>query len=155
VGIGNHDKVSSYWRVKVKIGELSARTGLPVRTLRFYEAEGLLQSERTPGNYREFPVSAIAQAERIRMYRALDLSLPEIRSMLELSKTPERSCSEVCRLIEGHLGNIVEQRRRLEELETELRRLLAICPGSAAPDSSGCKILAEFQGRVGQPRHES
>lgn len=137
----------------MKIGELSARTGLPVRTLRFYELEGLLQSERTAGNYREFPASAVAQAERIRMYRALDLSLPEIKSMLELSKTPQRSCSEVCRLIERHLGNVVQQRQRLENLEAELRRLLATCPGSDGAGSDGCRILADVEERLPASEH--
>lgn len=126
----------------MKIGELASKTGLPVATLRFYESEGLLASERTSGNYRDFPEAAVAQAERIRLYRSLDLTLPEIRSILRLAETPTASCGQVCELIGQHLEKVQRQRERLQTLEAELQRLLAICPGPGTP--GGCQILAEL-----------
>lgn len=125
----------------MKIGELARKTSLPVATLRFYEGEGLLPSDRTSGNYRDFPDEAVAQAERIRLYRSLDLTLPEIRSMLLLAQTPTSSCGQVCELIGQHLQKVRRQRERLQNLEVELERLLAICPGPGTPGE--CQILAE------------
>lgn len=126
----------------MKIGELARRTGLPVATLRFYEMEGLLPSQRSGGNYRDFPEEAVARAERIRLYRSLDLTLPEIRSMLLLAENPVASCGQVCELIGQHLEKVRSQRQRLQNLEGELQRLLSICPGPSSPGE--CQILAEL-----------
>lgn len=126
----------------MKIGELARKTGLPIATLRFYEMEGLLSSRRSSGNYRDFPEEAVGQAERIRLYRSLDLTLPEIRSMLRLAATPAASCGEVCELIGRHLEKVRCQRERLQNLEIELQRLLSICPGPTTPGE--CQILAEL-----------
>ena len=128
----------------MKIGELARKTGLPIATLRFYEMEGLLDSQRSSGDYRDFPEEAVAQAERIRLYRSLDLTLPEIRSMLRLAETPASSCGQVCELIGHHLEKVRRQRERLQHLEIELQRLLTICPGPTTPGD--CQILAELAG---------
>ena len=42
-------------RSELTVGELAARSGLPVSTLHFYEAKGLIQSRRTAGNQRRYP----------------------------------------------------------------------------------------------------
>ena len=125
----------------MKIGELSRRTGLPVTTLRFYAIEGLIQSERTPSNYRTFSERTVQQVQRLKHFRALNLSLPEMKQMLEWSLTPSERCGEVCRLIERQLQHLLEQKAMLCELETEMRRLLSICSGRG---ENGCNILREL-----------
>jgi len=126
----------------MKIGALSRATGLPVATLRFYESEGLLESRRTSGNYRDFSQDAVSRAERICLYRSLDLTIPEIRTMLRLAETPTQSCDQVCALVRRHLEKVARQRQHLQTLETELERLLSICPGAST--SGSCQILAEL-----------
>lgn len=126
----------------MKIGELARRTGMSIPTLRFYETEGLIVSVRTEGNYRDFPEEAVSQAERIRSYRSLHLSLPEIKDMMRLALTPSASCAQVCGLISQHLHKVAQQRRQLQDLESELERLLALCSGSK---QQGCQILAELE----------
>lgn len=128
----------------MRIGALARRTGLPVATLRFYAGEGLLPSRRSGGNYREFDDQSVALVERIRLYRSMELSLPEIRSMLRLEATPAASCGEVCKLIGQHLEKVRTQRLRLQDLEMELERLLSACPGPATPGD--CQVLAELAG---------
>lgn len=125
----------------MKIGELSRRTALPVATLRFYETEGLLQSERTSGNYRDFPEETVERVRQIKHFRALNLSLPEMKTLLLWSRTPSERCGEVCRLMERHLQQVVEQKQLLDGLEKELRRLLSICSGAG---ENGCSILREL-----------
>jgi len=125
----------------MKIGELSRRTGLTVTTLRFYEIEGLIESERTLSNYRKFSEETVQRVQRIKHFRALNLSLPEMKQMLEWSLTPGERCGEVCRLIERQLQNLLEQKAMLCELETEMRRLLSICSGRG---ENGCNILREL-----------
>jgi DNA-binding transcriptional MerR regulator len=49
----------------VRIGELAERTGVSVRSLRYYETKGLLASERTSGGQREYPEAAVDRVRRI------------------------------------------------------------------------------------------
>ena len=124
----------------MKIGELARKTGLPIATLRFYEMEGLIESERSASsNYRDFPESSLERVRQLKNFRALNLSLPEMKRMLDWTRTPRESCGETCELIERHLQRVVEQRERLQELEVELTRLLSICSGQGP-----CKILKEL-----------
>lgn len=125
----------------MKIGELARKTGLPVATLRFYEMEGLIDSHRTSSNYRDFPESSLDRVRQIKNFRALNLSLPEMKQMLDWARTPRERCSQTCRFVERHLERVVEQRERLQELESELTRLLSICSGE---DGQDCNILKEL-----------
>src|SRR5438093_10460403 len=67
------------------IEQVSARTGLTKRTLRYYEEVGLLPpTDRTEGNYRRYTESDIQRLERIKKLRdLLGFSLTDIREILE------------------------------------------------------------------------
>lgn len=74
---------NTYRRGGIGIGELSRRTGVPVRTLRFYCDEGILESWRSSGGHRQFdPVSAPDRVRSIRRLRALGLGLSVITEIL-------------------------------------------------------------------------
>jgi DNA-binding transcriptional MerR regulator len=63
----------------VSIGELSRLTGVPVRTIRFYCDDGILDSRRTSGGHRTFdPSTAVDQLLLMRRLRALGLPLTAI-----------------------------------------------------------------------------
>ncbi|MEV5835665.1 MerR family transcriptional regulator [Nocardia sp. NPDC052112] len=67
----------------VSIGELSRATGVPVRTLRFYCDNGVLESRRSGGGHRLFDSStAVDQVLLVRRLRTLGLSLPAIIEVL-------------------------------------------------------------------------
>ncbi|UGT67315.1 MerR family transcriptional regulator [Nocardia gipuzkoensis] len=67
----------------VSIGELSRSTGVPVRTLRFYCDEGILEAERSTGGHRLFDsVSAVDRVLLLRRLRTLGLSLSAITDVL-------------------------------------------------------------------------
>lgn len=124
----------------MKIGELARKTGLSVATLRFYEMEGLIDSERgASSNYRDFPESSVERVRQLKNFRAIHLSLPEMKKMLDWARTPSTSCRETWELVQHHLHRVVEQRERLQELEVELTRLLSICSGQGP-----CKILKDL-----------
>ncbi|GLW82160.1 MerR family transcriptional regulator [Actinokineospora globicatena] len=72
------------------IGDLARRTGVPVRTIRFYCDEGLLDPVRSVGGHRRFDQDAIPRLDLVRRLRALGLGLPAITSVL----TGERSMGE-------------------------------------------------------------
>src|SRR5882757_1495375 len=70
------------------IGELARRTGLPVKTIRFYSDEGLLPpTERTDAGYRLYDAKAMARLELVRTLRELGLGLPDVSAALSRSST--------------------------------------------------------------------
>lgn len=120
---------------------------MPVSALRFYESSGLLKSQRSPANYREFPDDAGEQVRQIQNLRALDLSLSEIKLMLEWTQDPRQNCSEVCSFIEARLVQVRQRLASLQELEGELQRLLALCSGEGP-----CQILAALACTQSDPK---
>lgn len=66
----------------ITIGQLSARTGVAVSAIRFYEERGLLQSLRTSGNQRRFMRSDIRRVSFILIAQKLGLALSEIEAQL-------------------------------------------------------------------------
>jgi MerR family redox-sensitive transcriptional activator SoxR len=93
------------------IGEVAERAGLATSTLRFYEAEGLIESERTAGNHRRYPRAELRRIALIRAAQSFGLSLADIRSALDSlpeGRTPtkrdwERLAGRWRRLIDGQI----------------------------------------------------
>ncbi|KOX44201.1 MerR family transcriptional regulator [Streptomyces ardesiacus] len=66
------------------IGDLSARTGVPVRTVRFYSDTGLLPpTDRTPAGYRRYDDAALDRLHLIGVLRELDVDLATVRHVLD------------------------------------------------------------------------
>lgn len=66
----------------MRIGELAARTGVSERSLRYYETQGLLASDRTPGGHRDFPERAVDRVIRIQELYAAGLHSSKIAKVL-------------------------------------------------------------------------
>ncbi|MFF0109428.1 MerR family transcriptional regulator [Streptomyces hirsutus] len=66
----------------MKIGELSRRTGVSVRSLRYYEQKCMLAPERTAGGHREYPQTAVDRVVLIQQLLAAGLSGDKIASVL-------------------------------------------------------------------------
>lgn len=66
------------------IGELSRRTGLPVRTIRFYSDSGVVApTTRSPAGYRLYDLDALLRLELVRTLRELGIDLPTIQRVLD------------------------------------------------------------------------
>ncbi|MER6666929.1 MerR family transcriptional regulator [Amycolatopsis japonica] len=73
---------------RYSIGELSRRTGLTVKTIRFYSDRGILApSGRTASGHRRYGVEALARLELVRTLRELGLDLATIRKVVESEAT--------------------------------------------------------------------
>ncbi|THV32039.1 MerR family transcriptional regulator [Glycomyces paridis] len=66
----------------MRIGELARRTGVSERSLRYYEEQGLLAAERTPGGHREYPERAVDRVVRIQVLYAAGLNSRTIDGIL-------------------------------------------------------------------------
>lgn len=113
---------------KFSIGELSARSGCKVPTIRYYEDIGLLEeSERTEGGQRRYDEDSARRLVFIRRSRELGFSLDTIRSLLDLSSQRDRPCAEVDALATEHLVEVDERLASLMAMREALGDLIDQC----------------------------
>ena len=112
----------------MKIGELSRRTGVSVRMLRYYEAEGLLAPQRTGSGYRDYgPVEEIT-VRRIKMLGSAGMTLETIQRLLPCVTNGDpafKPCNELRRILAQQVGLIDERIETLSQSRTILAGFLA------------------------------
>ncbi len=149
----------------MRIGELAHSTACPLDTIRFYEKQGLLPvPRRSPGNYRVYGSEHAERLAFIRRCRSLDMSLPEIRALLDAIERPDADCAPVNALLDEHIGHVAERISELRRLKEELDAIRAHCKGSeptkhcgiltslVRPGSRGKGLRAHVRGTHGQRR---
>ncbi|OIP68973.1 MAG: heavy metal-responsive transcriptional regulator [Oscillatoriales cyanobacterium CG2_30_40_61] len=111
---------------RLKIGDVAQRSGLSVKTVRYYEEIGLLAPtvERSNSGYRLFKPSVVYRLGFVRRAQALGLSLNEIRDILKISDRGELPCEEVKQHLANKVEQINHQIKALEILKGELQQLL-------------------------------
>ncbi|WP_236335796.1 MerR family transcriptional regulator [Paenibacillus auburnensis] len=110
----------------MKIGELAARTGVSVRSLRYYERQGLLTPLREANGYREYSPLAVETVETIKLYLNLGLSTEEIAGFLHcVLKNKEAFCAEVMPLYRSKLEEIERQIVELSQIRLNLQQRMA------------------------------
>ncbi|HET7326047.1 MAG TPA: redox-sensitive transcriptional activator SoxR [Nocardioidaceae bacterium] len=105
----------------ITIGELAGRSGVATSALRFYEAQGLIFSERTAGNQRRFHRGQLRRVAFVRSAQRVGLSIEEIRGALATlpdNRTPNKADWE--RLSRAWQDRIDERIAELERLKTKL-----------------------------------
>jgi DNA-binding transcriptional MerR regulator len=109
----------------LRIGEVARRTGLPVKTIRYYCDEGLLQpKDRSAGGYRLFDEDNLAELAIIRALRAMDVSIPELARILEVRRAGVCNCSVLKDSISAKMESINLRIDELAAMKDELARLL-------------------------------
>ena len=118
----------------LRIGEVARRTGLPVKTIRYYCDEGLLQPRtRSAAGYRLFDEENLAELAIIRALRAMDVSIPELARILEVRRAGVCNCSALKDSIAAKMESINMRIYELATMKDELARLLGSwqdCGGS-------------------------
>lgn len=110
----------------MRIGVLAVRSGLPVKTLRYYEELGLLPAiGRTDGGYRLFGESSLQRLEFIRRLKTLGLSLDEIQGCLAVHDAGALPCDDIRIQLERQIERIDGQIRDLQQLRSQLQGSLA------------------------------
>lgn len=124
----------------LKIGELAAQTGSSVETIRYYEQQNLLpQPARSAGNYRIYGEAHVKRLQFIRHCRSLDMTLDEIRTLLNFRDTPEENCAGVNTLLDKHIGHVADRIRELKALQVQLQELRSRC--ITVQSTQACGIL--------------
>jgi DNA-binding transcriptional MerR regulator len=78
----------------MRIGELAARTGVSVRSLRYYEQQGLLSSSRTPGGQRQFEEGDVERVRFVQRLYAANLSSRTINAVMPCAEDPSTRNSD-------------------------------------------------------------
>ncbi len=67
----------------LSVGEMAERAGVPVSTLHYYEAEGLIESWRTPANHRRYDRRELRRIAIVRVALTVGVSLKEVKEVLD------------------------------------------------------------------------
>jgi Cd(II)/Pb(II)-responsive transcriptional regulator len=127
----------------LKIGALAQRTSCQAETIRYYEREGLLpEPARSQGNYRLYGPMHIERLSFIRHCRSLDMTLDEIRTLLNFCDAPTRNCAEVSSVLDEHIHHVADRIAQLHRLERQLKDLRGLCASPGEAES--CGILKEM-----------
>ncbi|MDN5725565.1 MAG: MerR family transcriptional regulator [Propionibacteriales bacterium] len=104
----------------MRIGELAEATGVSTRSLRYYEAQGLIRSVRTGGDWRDFEESAVERVVMIQHLLAAGLCTATIEELLPCLEAPPEERTEVMdRLLSAEMARLEVKRRDLDrELDT-------------------------------------
>jgi DNA-binding transcriptional MerR regulator len=93
------------------IGQLARRSGVPVRTIRFWSDEGVLpETDRSHGNYRRYDSRAVARLDLVRTLRELGLGLDDVRLVLERRRSVEDVAAAHVQAIDNQIRTLRTQR---------------------------------------------
>ena len=127
----------------MNIGEVADRSGLPPKTIRYYEDIGLVRPLRHDNGYRAFREHDLHKLAFLGRARTLGFSIEDCRTLLGLYEDETRESAQVKAVAEEHLETIDEKIRQLQSMRATLSHLVEACHGDHRPD---CPILSDLAG---------
>lgn len=119
------------------VGDVARRSGVAVSTLHFYEAKGLIHSERSPGNQRRYPRAVLRRVSFIRVAQRVGISLADIAAALgSLPVTAAPGREDWARLSAAWRGELDERIAQLKKL----RDTLEDCIGCGCLSIDRCRL---------------
>jgi len=116
-----------------RISEAAALSGVSATNIRFYEKEKLLSPHgRSENSYRCYSKGDVHRLRFIRLCRAMDMSLDEVRTLLALDLTRKADCATARESLDGHLVHVRARLAELRALEKDLKALRDRCDGTDA-----------------------
>jgi MerR family transcriptional regulator, copper efflux regulator len=114
----------------MQIGQLAARTGVPARTIRFYESAGVIpEPRRTHTGYRDYDTDAVSRLLFLRAAQAAGLTLAEIAQVIAIRDRGESPCLHTRDLMTAKHAEITDRIRELTALRAELDHLITAGAG--------------------------
>jgi MerR family copper efflux transcriptional regulator len=129
----------------MNIGTAAEKSGLPPKTIRYYEDIGLLAPDRAGNGYRDYSTADIHRLRFLQRSRSLGFSVEECRQLLSLYGDSARESAEVKAIAETKLAEIDRKIAELAELRATLSHLIHACHGDKRPD---CPILDGLAGQT-------
>ncbi|MGE0624755.1 MAG: Cu(I)-responsive transcriptional regulator [Pseudomonadales bacterium] len=125
----------------MNIGEAAKATGLPAKTIRYYEDIGLVSAERGGNGYRSYGERHLHRLAFLQRARSLGFSIDECRELLSLYDDRHRASADVKRIATEKVREIEVRMAALAAMRDTLKHLAEHCHGDARPD---CPILDDL-----------
>ena len=128
----------------MNIGEAARASGMSAKTIRYYEAAGLIATaERTGGGYRVYTQADVHVLLFIKRARDLGFSIERIRRLLDLWRNKSRASRDVKRLALDHIADIAAKIAAMLAVRNAVQELADKCEGDDRPE---CPILHDLEG---------
>lgn len=127
----------------MNIAEVSAATGLPAKTIRYYEDIGLITPARQENGYRVFRETDQHKLAFLARARSLGFGIDACRDLLALYTDQDRASADVKAIAQTHLGEIDAKIDALQAMRSTLAELVDACAGDNRPDCPILKDLAQ------------
>jgi Cu(I)-responsive transcriptional regulator len=129
----------------MNISATAKLSGLPPKTIRYYEQIGLLVPERSGNGYRSYDAGHVHRLAFLKRARGLGFSIEECRLLLSLYEDQGRASADVKRIAEEKIGEIDRKIEELTSVRATLAHLAENCHGDDRPD---CPILDDLASRI-------
>lgn len=128
----------------MNIGMVASESGLPAKTIRYYEDIGLITPDRLENGYRSYNQQDTEKLRFLQRSRSLGFSIEDCRKLLSLYEDTNRASADVKAVARKHLGKVEQKIREVESLRGTLTELVKCCHGDNRPD---CPIINDLTGR--------
>jgi len=122
----------------MNIGKVAQKSGLPPKTIRYYEDIGLILPDRLDNGYRSYSKADTEKLRFLQRARSLGFSIEDCRKLLSLYEDKNRVSADVKSVAARHLEMIETKIWELESLKGTLSVLIDECRGDHRPD---CPII--------------
>jgi len=134
----------------MNISAAAKQSGLPAKTIRYYEDIGIVKPDRAENGYRSYSENDVHQLAFVQRARSLGFSIEECKLLLSLYSDDQRSSADVKQLALNKIEEIEQKVKELKSLKNTLSTLAKHCHGDSKPD---CPIIDGLAGhkKVKQP----
>ncbi|MEP0520180.1 MAG: Cu(I)-responsive transcriptional regulator [Hyphomicrobiales bacterium] len=129
----------------MNIGQVSEISGLPAKTIRYYEDIELVTPARAENGYRHYAEKDVHRLKFLQRSRSLGFTIEECRLLLSLYEDKQRASADVKAIA---LEKIKEIDRKISELKSLKKTLSALAKNCHGDNKPECPIINDFAGRV-------
>ncbi len=127
----------------MNIGQASRQSGLPAKTIRYYEEIDLLKPLRAENGYRDYNDEDVHRLRFLQRSRSLGFTIEECRLLLSLYEDKNRASADVKAVATEKIAEIDRKISELQSLRSTLANLALHCHGDDKPD---CPIIDDLAG---------
>ncbi len=125
----------------MNIGQAAEQSGLPAKTIRYYEEIELVRPGRADNGYRDYSEDDLHRLCFLQRSRSLGFSIEECRLLLSLYDDDQRASADVKDIAKKKIKLIEQKIDELNTLKSTLSKLIKSCHGDERPD---CPILDDL-----------
>lgn len=127
----------------MNISSAAKASGLPAKTIRYYEDIDLIRPARADNGYRTYGDQDVHQLRFLQRARGLGFTVEQCRALLSLYRDEHRASCDVKALALDKIGEIDRKITELRGLRKTLAQLADTCHGDDRPD---CPIINDLAG---------